>query len=51
VAAVVSFEGLPEMTYFLLMVHFSFIKGVFQLVSILYKQPVPMDERNRPFVL
>jgi hypothetical protein len=40
---VVSFEGLPETTYFfVLMVRFSFIEGVFWLESILYKQPVPI---------
>jgi hypothetical protein len=44
-------KGLPEMTYFFLMVRFSFIKRVSRLVSIFYKRPVSIDERNRPFEL
>jgi hypothetical protein len=51
VASVVSFEGLSKTTFFVLMVLFSFIKGVFQLVSILYKRPVSIDKRNWPCAL
>jgi hypothetical protein len=36
--------------FFVLIVLFSFIKGVFRLVRILYKRPVLIDERNWTFV-
>jgi hypothetical protein len=52
VGSMVSFLGLQETAhFFLLMVLFSFIKYAFQLISILYKRSVSIDERNWPFGL